>query len=75
MINPQNIGPRRCRLEMAGWEPWSSVGLNQEHIQFNEETLWTGAPNDYAHKGASQTLNEIRQLLFDNKQEEATPWP
>jgi len=46
-------------------------GVESEHIQFNEETLWTGAPNDYAHKGASQTLNVIRQLLFDNKQEEA----
>ncbi len=46
-------------------------GIEQEHIQFNEETLWTGAPNDYAHTGASEYLDDIRQLLFDGKQEEA----
>ena len=42
-----------------------------EHIQFNEETLWTGKPNDYAHKGASRYLDEIRSLLFEGKQKEA----
>ena len=46
-------------------------GTEMEHIQFNEETLWTGAPNDYSHKGASAYLDEIRQLLFDGKQNEA----
>jgi alpha-L-fucosidase 2 len=42
-----------------------------EHIQFNEETLWTGEPNDYAHKGAYKYLDEIRGLLFEGKQKEA----
>jgi alpha-L-fucosidase 2 len=46
-------------------------GVENDRIQFNEETLWTGAPNDYAHKGAWQYLNQIRQLLFDGKQKEA----
>ena len=46
-------------------------GVELEHIQFNEETLWTGAPNDYSHKGASNYLQEIRQLLTDGKQVEA----
>lgn len=46
-------------------------GVENDHIQFNEETLWTGAPNDYAHKGAYQYLDKIRQLLFDGKQKEA----
>ena len=46
-------------------------GVEKEHIQFNEETLWTGEPHDYAHKGASNYLEEIRQLLFDGKNEEA----
>lgn len=46
-------------------------GVEQEHIQFNEETLWTGEPRDYAHKGASKHLAEIRQLLSDGKQVEA----
>jgi alpha-L-fucosidase 2 len=46
-------------------------GVENDQIQFNEETLWTGAPNDYAHKGAYQYLGQIRQLLFDGKQKEA----
>jgi alpha-L-fucosidase 2 len=46
-------------------------GVEMEHIQFNEETLWKGAPHDYAHMGASAYLDEIRQLLFAGKQEEA----
>jgi alpha-L-fucosidase 2 len=27
-------------------------GVTNEHIQFNEETLWTSEPRSYAHKGA-----------------------
>ena len=46
-------------------------GVGNDRIQFNEETLWTGAPNDYAHKGASKYLAQIRQLLADGKQKEA----
>ncbi|MCK5701355.1 MAG: glycoside hydrolase family 95 protein, partial [Cyclobacteriaceae bacterium] len=46
-------------------------GVEQEHIQFNEETLWTGQPHNYAHKGASDYLDEIRTLLFEGKQKEA----
>ncbi len=46
-------------------------GVENDRIQFNEETLWTGAPNDYAHKGASKYLGQIRQLLNDGKQKEA----
>ena len=29
-------------------------GVAKERIQFNESTVWTGEPHDYAHKGASQ---------------------
>lgn len=46
-------------------------GVEKEHIQFNEETLWTGAPNDYSHPGAFLYLGTIRQLLFDGKQKQA----
>jgi len=42
-----------------------------ETIQFNEETLWAGQPHDYANKGAHKYLNELRQLLWAGKQEEA----
>lgn len=46
-------------------------GVENDRIQFNEETLWTGVPTDYAHKGASLYLGQIRQLIFDGKQKEA----
>ena len=46
-------------------------GVFQEQIQFNEETLWTGGPHDYSHKGAGKHLDQIRQLLFEGKQKEA----
>lgn len=47
-------------------------GVEVEHIQFNEETLWTGEPRSYARDGASAYLNEIQQLLFKGKQAKAT---
>ncbi|WP_299666614.1 glycoside hydrolase family 95 protein [uncultured Polaribacter sp.] len=47
-------------------------GVEKEHIQFNEETLWEGKPHDYAHKDAYKYLDTIRQLLADGKQNEAT---
>jgi len=46
-------------------------GVENDRIQFNEETLWTGEPHDYSHKGASKYLGQIRQLLTDGKQKEA----
>ncbi|PHN02433.1 glycoside hydrolase family 95 protein [Flavilitoribacter nigricans] len=46
-------------------------GVEEEIIQFNEETLWTGGPHDYANEGAHEYLDEIRQLLWAGKQDEA----
>jgi len=46
-------------------------GTENETVQFNEETLWTGQPHDYAHEGAHEVLDELRQLLWDGKQAEA----
>ena len=39
-------------------------GMAQEHIQLNEETLWSGGPYNPVRKGASAALPEIRRLLF-----------
>ena len=39
-------------------------GVDQEHLQLNEETWWTGGPYDPVVKGASAALPEIRRLLF-----------
>ncbi len=46
-------------------------GVSKEHIQFNEDTVWTGIPRDYSHPDAYQFLPQIRQLLFEGKQREA----
>src|ERR1035437_2080699 len=46
-------------------------GATHERIQFNEHTVWTGEPQDYAHKGASKSLAQIRELLWAGKQKEA----
>jgi len=45
--------------------------IEKETIQFNEETLWTGQPHDYANEGAYKYLDELRQLLWNGKQKEA----
>lgn len=46
-------------------------GIEEERIQFNEETLWTGGPRDYQREGAYKYLPVIRALLFAGKQKEA----
>src|ERR1700739_3716096 len=46
-------------------------GVAKERIQFNESTVWTGEPHDYAHPSAYKYLSQLRQLLFDDKQAEA----
>ena len=43
----------------------------QDHLQFNEETLWTGEPRNHSREGAAAYLPKIRQLLFEGKQKEA----
>jgi alpha-L-fucosidase 2 len=39
-------------------------GTREEHVQLNEETLWTGGPYNPVVKGASKALPEIQRLLF-----------
>lgn len=46
-------------------------GVEQEHLQFNEETLWTGGPRAYSRQGAYLYLDSIRSLLFQGKQKAA----
>ena len=46
-------------------------GVARERIQFNEHTVWTGEPHDYAHPGAYKHLATLRTLLFQGKQAEA----
>lgn len=46
-------------------------GIERERIQFNEDTVWTGAPHDYAHPGAWRYLPKLRQLLWAGQQRAA----
>ena len=46
-------------------------GVASERLQFNDDTLFTGGPHDYAHKGAAKHLPAIRKLLFEGKRKEA----
>lgn len=46
-------------------------GISEEHLQLNEDTLWTGQPRDYTHEGAAKHLPEIRRLLGEGKRKEA----
>jgi alpha-L-fucosidase 2 len=46
-------------------------GPSEEHIQFNESTVWTGVPREYQHEGAVKVLPQLRQLLREGKQAEA----
>ena len=47
-------------------------GVKQERIQLNEETLWDGGPRDTNNPNALEALPKVQQLLFDDKNEEAT---
>ncbi|MDQ8182957.1 glycoside hydrolase family 95 protein [Pelagicoccus sp. SDUM812005] len=47
-------------------------GINTERIQFNEETVWDGEPTDYNNPEALEALPEVRRLLFEGKNAEAT---
>ena len=42
-------------------------GYPRETIQLNSDTLWAGAPHDYANPEALSSLSKIRQLIADEK--------
>ncbi len=46
-------------------------GTENERIQINEETLWSGAPHDYNRADAGRYLQEVRSLIFEDRIEEA----
>ena len=46
-------------------------GVAEARFQFNDDTLFSGQPHDYAHKGAVKYLPELRRLLYEGKQNEA----
>lgn len=46
--------------------------VNRERIQLNEESMWSGSPDDNNNPEAFASQSKIRQLLFDGKFKEAT---
>jgi alpha-L-fucosidase 2 len=42
-------------------------GLTNEHVQFNESTLWNGKPHAYHHEGAVAVLPQLRDLLNESR--------
>ena len=46
--------------------------VNRERIQLNEESMWSGSPDDNNNPEAFASQAKIRQLLFEGKFKEAT---
>ncbi|WP_034043697.1 glycoside hydrolase family 95 protein [Wocania ichthyoenteri] len=46
--------------------------VNLERIQLNEESMWSGSPNENDNPDAHKNLETIRNLLFEGKYKEAT---
>ena len=46
-------------------------GIEMEHLELNEATVWTGGPRWDANPEALKSLPKVRQLLFDGKYKEA----
>jgi len=46
-------------------------GVDRERLQLNEDTLWSGGPQDADNPEALEHLEEVRRLLFDGRFEEA----
>ena len=44
---------------------------DEERIQFNEDTLWSGGPYSTTVKGGSKALPEIQKLVFEGKWRQA----
>ncbi|MGC4050900.1 MAG: glycoside hydrolase N-terminal domain-containing protein [Paludibaculum sp.] len=47
-------------------------GVEKERIQLNEETVWAGHPRDGNNPIARRNLPDVRRLLFEGKDQEAT---
>jgi alpha-L-fucosidase 2 len=46
-------------------------GVEEERIQLNEDSLWSGGPQDADNPKSAEALAEVRRLLFEGKVEEA----
>lgn len=46
-------------------------GIAHEELQLNEESIWTGGPHNNVNMNAKDSLERIRQLIFEGRNEEA----
>lgn len=46
-------------------------GVEQERIQLNEDTIWTGYPYDPVNPNAPEAIKKARELIFGGQQKEA----
>ena len=46
-------------------------GVATEEIQLNEETFWSGSPHNNNNPEAKAHLDEVRQLIFQGREQEA----
>ena len=46
-------------------------GVEKERIALNEDTLWSGYPKDWNNPGAKEVLPKVRELIAQEKYEEA----
>ena len=73
-------GPKKDDLEWLKALPLGNGSLgamvfgdvNKERIQLNEESMWSGSPDDNDNPDAFPAQATIRQLLFEGKYKEAT---
>ena len=47
-------------------------GTDTEEIQLNEETFWSGSPHDNNSNASLAALPEVRRLIFEGKELEAS---
>jgi alpha-L-fucosidase 2 len=47
-------------------------GVESEHLQLNEDTMWAGGPYNPTRPGARDAIMEARKLVFEDKAGEAT---
>ena len=47
-------------------------GVDREHLQLNEDTLWAGGPYAPDNTNALAALPEVRKLVFEGKYDEAS---
>jgi alpha-L-fucosidase 2 len=63
-INALPVGNGRLGAMVFG-------GIQQERLQLNEDTLWSGGPRDWNNAEALRVLPEVRRLIFEKRFAEA----